>query len=855
MAAVPPPLRYRFGCFELQPDRRRLLASGAPVDVGSRAFDVLVMLVERDGHLVTKDELLERVWPKVIVEENTLQAQVSALRKILGAEAIATISGRGYRFALDIARAAVESVVPKHNLSYQLTSFIGREKEIAQVKELLGKTRQLTLVGAGGCGKTRLAMQVAEGLLESHPDGIWLVELAALTEPALVPQTVANVLGLKEQPGRGLTQTINEYLVSKRLLLVLDNAEHLLIACAQLTDVVLRQCARVVILVTSRERLGIAGERTYRVPSLSVPDPKRDATPEELSTYESARLFIERARLQQPHFAITAENAPTLASVCCRLDGIPLAIELAAPRVRSMSLEEVNRRLDHRFGLLTGGSRTALPRHRTLRSLIDWSYDLLSDAEKAMLRRVSVFSGGWTLEAAEQVRSGGGVGGEEALDQLTSLADKNLVLADAYEGATRYGLLETVRHYARERLRESGEEVVAQRQHLAYFLTMAEQAEPQLVGVDQQMWFDRLETERDNLRSALSWSCAAGGDAARGLRLAGAISWFWLVRGYFAEGRGWFSALLTAAPKGEDAAARARALRGAGRLAYYQGDYSAAKALRQEALAIWKELGNREGIAQSVAGLGTIAHTQGDYPAAQALFKEGLAIRRELGDRQGIVTSLISLGYSACEQGEYPAARVLLEESLAISRELGDWNNVGESLYHLGTVAYSQGDYPAAKARLEEGLAVKRELGNPPGIAAALAELGLVAHDMGDYPNAQTLFKEALSIQRHLGDRRSLSESLEAFAAVAFALAGPEPAARIWGCVERLRDEIGAPMAASARLWYERQVTAARAAMGEDVAFDLAWKEGRAMNLDQAVQYALDVGCSLDPVIGRTAAR
>ena len=855
MTAAPPPLCYRFGRFELHPDKRRLLASGAPVDVGSRAFDLLAMLVERDGHLVTKDELLERVWPKAIVEENTLQAQVSALRKILGPEAIATISGRGYRFALELTFAGAESVVPKHNLPQQLTSFIGREKEIAQIKELLGTTRLLTLNGAGGCGKTRLAIQVAMDLLESYPDGIWLVELAALAEPRLVPQTVANVLGLKEQPGENLTQTISEHLASRHLLLVLDNAEHLLAACAEFADVALRRCAQLIILVTSRERLGMAGELTYRVPSLSVPDPKCDATPAVLSAYESARLFVERARLQRPDFAVTCQNAPALASVCRRLDGIPLAIELAAPRVRSMSMEEVNRRLDQRFGLLTGGSRTALPRHRTLRAMIDWSYDLLSDAEQALLCRVSVFSGGWTLEAAEQVCIGKGADNIEALDLLTSLADKNLVVADEQDGPSRYRLLETVRHYALERLREHDEEARWRSGHLAYFVALAEEAEPLLHGPDQQAWLDRLEAEHDNLRAALSWSSAAGGDAAGGLRLAGAISWFWLVRGYLAEGRGWFSALLAAAPEGQDAAVRARALRGAGRLAVHQGDHSAAKALRQEGLAIWKELGHREGIAQSVASLGTIAQMQGDYAGAQALFKEALAIRRELGDRHGILRSLISLGHSAVEQGNYPDARVLLEEGLAISRELDDWLEIGETLYHLGTVAYFQGDHLAANARLEESLAVRRERGFRHGIAAVLTALGLVAHDKGDYPNAQTLFKEALAIQRELGDRRSLSESLEAFAAVAFALIGPEPAARIWGRVERLREEIGAPITPAQRPWYDRQVAAARAALGDDVAFDLAWQEGPAMNLERAVQCALDVGCSTDQMIGRSPAQ
>src|SRR5208282_6012716 len=545
MTAVPSPLCYRFGRFELQPDKRRLLASGVPVEVGSRAFDLLVALVERDGSLVTKDELLERVWPKVIVEENTLQVQVSALRKILGPDAIATISGRGYRFALELTQANAEPVAPKHNLPQQLTSFIGREKEITQIKELLGTTRLLTLIGAGGCGKTRLAMRVAGDLLESYPDGIWLVEFAALREPGLAPQTVASVLGLKEQPGESLTQTLTKHLASRLLLLVLDNAEHLLAACAQLADVVLRQCAQVVILATSREQLGIAGELTYRVPSLSVPDPEQHATPEELSTYESTRLFVERARLQRPHFAVTAKNAPALASVCHRLDGIPLAIELAAPRVRSMSVEEVNRRLDQRFSLLTGGSRTALPRHRTLRSAIDWSYDLLNEAEQALLCRLSVFSGGWTLEAAEKVCSGEGVEDVEALDLLTSLADKNLVVADEQDGATRYRLLESVRQYARDRLRE-GDEARWQSQHLAYFLTLAEEAEPQLTGSDQQAWLDRLEAEHENLRSALLFRHDRG-CFARTLRLAAALWRFWWLRGYLSEGRTWLAGRLASA--------------------------------------------------------------------------------------------------------------------------------------------------------------------------------------------------------------------------------------------------------------------------------------------------------------------
>src|SRR5580704_3286862 len=457
MASPGLPERYRFGSFELQPDQRRLLKDGATISLRPRALDVLVALVDRAGHLVTKDELLDQVWPKMVVEEASLHVQVSALRKVLGADAITTVSGRGYQFTLPVTKGdgeANRASRSKHNLPYQLTSFVGREQEIAQLEELVTAHRLVTLTGAGGAGKTRLAIEVASRLIDAFPDGVWLVELAALSDPRLVPQAVAKALEVKEQPARPVMETLNDYLASKKLLLVLDNVEHLLEACVRFVDLILRRSPDVVMLVTGRERLGMAGELTYRVPSLTVPVPGDNLAPDALRAYEGVHLFVERARLLRSDFSVTSENAASLASICYRLDGIPLAIELAAPRLRSMSVEELSQGLDQRFALLTDGSRTALPRHRTLRSMIDWSYDLLREPERLFLQRLSVFAGGWTLAAAKEVCAGEGIEQRDALDLLTSLADKNLTLTEEHEGATRYRMLETLRQYALDRLQE-----------------------------------------------------------------------------------------------------------------------------------------------------------------------------------------------------------------------------------------------------------------------------------------------------------------------------------------------------------------------------------------------------------------
>lgn len=800
MSAVVPSVRYRFGSFELRPVERRLLARGAPVAIGPRAFDLLVALVERAGHLLTKDDLLERVWPQVIVEEAALQMQVSALRKVLGRDAIVTVTGSGYRFALDVACTSAESTAssspPRHNLPQPLTSFIGREMQIAELKALLDNARLLTLTGSGGCGKTRLAMQLASEVAGAYPDGIWLVEFAALAEPALVPEAVAQVLGVKEQPGKHLMHTIAEHLASKHALLVLDNAEHVLEACAQVSDAVLRASARLSVLVTSRERLGIVGEFTYRVPPLSVPDPEAKAAPEQVSGYESARLFIERAQLQEPRFAVTARNAEALASICHRLDGIPLAIELAAARVRLMPVEEVCRRLDQRFDLLTGGSRTALPRHQTLRSLIDWSYDLLSGAEQALLRRASIFCGGWTREAAAQVCVGDGVDGKDLLELLTSLADKSLVLVKEHRGVARYSLLETVRHYARDRLADSGEEAALSRRHFDHVLSLADTAGGELPGEGQRLWLERLDAEHDNLRAALAWSCSSSGNAADGLRLAVALGWFWRSRGHLGEGRRWLSALIDATPSGPKSPFRADALRRAGLLAMDQADYTAAQAQQEEALEIYRKQGDRRGIGRALHNLGLVAMEKAEHSAARSLLEQSVEIFRELGTPPGILLS--NLGFVAQQLGDHARAQALYEEALAIQRRLGDRATIAILTHNLGSALCLQGDHTRAKA----------------------------------------LLKEALAIWNELASRLWLASSLEDFAALAWLQAQPARAACLWGRAASLREEIGSARSPSAQATLDAQAAAARAAMGDE-AFDAAWAEGRTLPLEPVIRELL----------------
>jgi predicted ATPase len=801
MALSAPPERYRFGPFVLQPDQRRLLKHDATISLRPRALDLLVALVDRAGYLVTKDELLDLVWPKSVVEEAALHVQVSALRKVVGADAITTVSGRGYQFTLPVTKGdgeANRASRSKHNLPHQLTSFIGREQEIEQLGALVTTHRLVTLTGAGGAGKTRLAIEVASRLTNLFVDGVWMVELAALSDPRLVPQAVARALEVKDQPSRPAIETLSDHLASKRLLLVLDNVEHLIEGCVHLVDEIVRRSPDIALLVTSRERLGITGELTYRVPSLTVPGTTEPLTPETASPHEGVRLFVERAKLLRPDFAVTMENAASVASICARLDGMPLAIELVAPRLRSMSVDELSQRLDQRFALLTDGSPTALPRHRTLRSTIDWSYDLLIEREQAMLRRVSVFAGGWTLAAAEHVCTADGIEESDVIDLLTSLADKNLVITEEHDGATRYRMLGTIRQYALDRSRESDEEARWRHRHFAWVLALADASFEPLIGVDQGLWLDRMARELDNFRAALGWAIEQ--QLPDSFRLAPQLIRWWVRRAHLTEAREWFTRLLEVIPPDQAKRDRGRALSAVGNLALGQGDYHEAERLFRESLGIFRELDDPLRSASVQTNLALLALAQGHYTEAEPLLTECAILARDLDDAHLLAVNLGNLAIAVQARGDGDKAASLLEESLALARNMGDRFLISEILSGRGRAKCRDGDLESAEASLVEGLTIAGDLTDP----------------------------------------HSTAEALEGFAELAVAKHDLKRAATILGASAHLRKEIGLPIPVHEEREHRRVATTTRAALG-DHAFDQAWREGSAMDLKGAARYTLNV--------------
>ncbi|MCC6165962.1 MAG: hypothetical protein IT329_01930 [Caldilineaceae bacterium] len=726
------------------------------------------------------------------------------------------------------------------NLPAPLTSFVGRSRELAEMRALLATTRLLTLIGPGGTGKTRLATQLGLELLPTFVDGVWLVELAPLADPALALPAIAATFSLHELPGITLLDLVANSLRAKRLLLILDNCEHFVEVCAHLAYHLLRACPTLQILATSREALGIGGETVYRVPSLSVPD-STELTPDALRQFEAVHLFVERAAAAHPHFTLSEHNASAVAQVCRQLDGIPLAIELAAVRVQILTADQIAARLGDRFRLLTGGSRTALPRQQTLRAMIDWSYDLLSEAERTLFRQLSVFVGGWAFEAAEAICAD-----QDVLDLLTHLVNKSLVTVEERERAARYYLLETIWQYARDELVGVDEAAEVRDRHLDYYLHLAEAWEPHLYGPHQVRQLDQFALEHDNFRAALQWGARRSADAA--LRLAGTLAEFWARRGYPTEGCAWLQALLdqvSALPElqgeaaGRRCMAQAKAFLGLSRLAFVTGDLVSARASREASVRLYRRLGDRQGLGWAVAMLGYAAMLQGDAAEAECALSEAIALGRETGDK---LTLSFALGVQSrlllAVHGDLAAARISSMESAHLARAIGMPWATAQAVLVLARVAAYGSQWEEARARFQEALALYHQQGDRFRFYAAYSDQAHVERRAGNLEEAQQMYQEAIVVWQELGQRGAVAHLLECFAFLARAQDQPIRAARLLGAAGALREVIGASMDSIERTEYDREVTALHAQMDAETAA-VHWTQGQAMALEQAVEYAL----------------
>ncbi len=737
------------------------------------------------------------------------------------------------------AQTAVAVPAPSRhltNLPTPLTGLIGRQAEVDAVRMLLLRddVRLLTLIGPGGTGKTRLALHVAADLVNEFEDGVFFVNLAPVVDPSQAPSTIAETLRIQDRVTQSPVETLKTYLHDKRLLLVLDNFEQVTEGSAVLPEL-LRAAPSVKMLATSREVLGVYGEHVYAVPPLALPDDPGLPLAQQ-AQYPAVRLFIERAQAANRKFAPYEDNLPAIVEVCRHLDGLPLAIELAAARVRILTPQAILGQLPRRLDLLAGGPRDWPARHQTLRHAMAWSHDLLPESDKALLRRLAVFAGGWPLAAAERVCD---VEGDlpGVLDSLISLVDKSLVRqGEQPDGEPRFGMLETIREYATERLEASGEADGVRRRHAAWCLSLAEEAAPHLTGPQQTEWLDRLARDHDNMRAALDWGTGAG-ETRLGLRLAAALGQFWALHGHLNEGRARLARALAAADANAPDATRARALDWASSLAYHQCDYAAAQALGREALAMYRALGDRHGESRILDTVGDAANEMGDYVTGTALFAEALAIAREIGDAHQTSVMLRQLGWAAMRVGDYAQAAARLEEGVALSRAIQDTNGTASALSGLGELAVRCEQYQQAQALLEESLALRRALNYKWGIGATLGSLGWIALRQGDWPMGVATLAESLTVREEIGDMGGAAWCLERLADMALTLGDPGRAVRLWSVATALRASIGSVMDPADQPEFERNLAAVRERLGE-TAFAAAWTEGRGWTLKQAMAYA-----------------
>ena len=722
-----------------------------------------------------------------------------------------------------------------NNLPQQMTSFIGRERELAEARALLGSARLVTIVGPGGIGKTRMSLQIATDVLDAYPDGVWFIEFASIVDPGLVPKAIAQVLGLQEDANTPVVQALCAHLVSRRLLLVFDNCEHLVDTCANLAEALLRAAPDVRVLASSREALNIAGEQTYPLPPLALPDPASSVV--DAARSDAGQLFVERVRLRQPAFALSERNVRVVAQICVRLDGIPLALELAAARVGVLTVETIAERLHDRFRLLTGGSRTALPRQQTLRALIDWSYDLLGATEKTFLARLSVFAGGWSLPAAEDVCSDRDVPPDAVLDLLTGLANKSLVVPDG--NGPRYRMLETIRDYARDRLQERGESVAVRVRHCNYFVRFAEDAEPHLEGGEAQpAWLAQLDVEHDNLRAALGWGLEEPEAAEAALRLTGALYRFWAHRGHAYEGRQWCVAALARTVGQPGTRTRAKALHASGTLSWLLGDISGARSLLEQALALSRDLGDQMREGRVLSNLGGVAIHQADDAAAEAFLEQAVVIYRATGNRVMEARVLNNVAALAISRGRFAESEAPLERAIALSHESHNPMEEATAMSHLGYLAMRRGEFARAQELHEQALATAREFGVREFELEEVRHLGEVALAQGDVTAARAHFRNALATSKEIGGQHEIALCLEALAMLMVEASEYGIAARLCGAADTLRTTIATPRAYSEREMYDETVAHCRQALGE-AAVVAAIVAGRASSSDNAVALAI----------------
>jgi predicted ATPase/DNA-binding SARP family transcriptional activator len=764
----------------------------------------------------------------------------------------------------------IATSTPQHNLPLQLSKFIGREKELDEITNLIANHRLVTLTGTGGIGKTRLSLKVGEQILNNYGDGIWLVELASLNDPALLPQTVAKLFNLVEQAEELLIEKLIRVLRPKNILLILDNCEHLLVACSHLADPLLENCPNLTILATSRELLGITGEALYHVPPLGLPEVQQVL--EKLLEYESVQLFEERARLVHEHFSLTAENALSIAQICQRLDGIPLAIELAAARVNILSPQQIAARLDVSFNLLTGGSRTALPRHQTLHASIDWSWNLLSEVEQILLRRLSVFAGGWTLDASEAVCATNGIELQQVVKGMTHLVTKSLVVVNQDAGhERRYRLLEMIREYAREKLAEADEAKHVHDRHLKYFLKLSEQIEPGLVGPEQTEWSSRTNDERDNLRAALEH--AARVDVEAGLYISGRLEYFWESFDS-REGTRWLAEFLQRPESKEYPLARAKALYAQGWLLYRFEHFDEAQTVTEECLTLYRAGGDPHGEVDALTLLGFIlgpaksldviqeaihlAKSLGDlrrqamalnirgwdhrdFKRVFAYWQQAITLYRQAGDWRHLADNLSELGFFLLLDGKIESAQERLDESSLLYQQLNTKTRKGHLLTAYGQIALLRGDYEQARDYFQQNARISIESGSQMDYLWATVRLGFVELREGNIAEARQIFAETARSFQQDGNHIGIVVALEWMASLYVVVGKSEYAARLIGWADATRRVIRDTRPVLEQADVDRDIAAVVSRIGRD-AFDKAYHQGHAMTLDEAVGYALDGG-------------